>query len=343
MSVPLVAEERTESPHQGGPGPRLQHAREQRGWSIEQVAQRLHLDNAAVLKLESNDYARLPSPVFVRGYLINYARLLEIPVDPLLQSYRQAFPATEVNPNLRAASGKTQVNSSQPLVRILTLLIIVVMVVLVLLWWQGFLEQNERRADPPPAAGSGLLQPAQPLNPPPPPMGQLAPPLSQQPVANPIIEAEVPPRNSVVTATGSSTPQQREGRTPAVAPADAGAGATAAAPAGAEQGAAASSAPSEAREAVASEAGIPPFTLEFRFVDASWTDVRDSSGKLLIIGEQRGGSQRTLSEGTPPFSVVLGRASSVRVAINGEPFDLAPHSNRNVARFTLTKERLGME
>jgi cytoskeleton protein RodZ len=49
--------------------------------------------------LESGDYARLPGPVFVRGFIRNYARLLKIDPSPLLEEIAaHSAPAVVVVP-----------------------------------------------------------------------------------------------------------------------------------------------------------------------------------------------------------------------------------------------------
>jgi cytoskeleton protein RodZ len=63
-------------------GDQLAAARQSRGMSVGEIAQQLKLSPWQVEALESNDLKRLPSPVFVRGFIRNYARLLKL--DPAL-------------------------------------------------------------------------------------------------------------------------------------------------------------------------------------------------------------------------------------------------------------------
>ena len=51
------------------------------GYGAEQrdVAHHLGLNPAIIQSLETDDFARLGAPVFVRGYLSRYARLLNLP------------------------------------------------------------------------------------------------------------------------------------------------------------------------------------------------------------------------------------------------------------------------
>jgi cytoskeleton protein RodZ len=68
-------------------GRQLAAARQERKLDIDTVARELKLDAAIIRALESDDRAALPAPIFVQGYLRSYARLLELPVQELLQRY----------------------------------------------------------------------------------------------------------------------------------------------------------------------------------------------------------------------------------------------------------------
>jgi cytoskeleton protein RodZ len=66
-------------PAGSSPGARLRAAREARGLSIEEVADRLRLNAALVLAMEQDRLALLGAPVFARGHLRNYAALVGAP------------------------------------------------------------------------------------------------------------------------------------------------------------------------------------------------------------------------------------------------------------------------
>ena len=63
-------------PAGSSPGARLRAAREARGLSIEELADRLRLNAALVLAMEQDRFALLGAPVFARGHLRNYAALV---------------------------------------------------------------------------------------------------------------------------------------------------------------------------------------------------------------------------------------------------------------------------
>jgi cytoskeleton protein RodZ len=78
-----------------GCGAALRQAREAAGKSIEQVAAQLHMTVRAVANLEADDWSSLGAPVFVRGQLRSYARLLGIDIEP----YIEQAPIASVAPS----------------------------------------------------------------------------------------------------------------------------------------------------------------------------------------------------------------------------------------------------
>lgn len=82
-----------------GIGARLRSAREAAGLSVADVGQQLKMPARVVLSLEAEDWGRLGAPVFVRGQLRSYARLLGLPVDQVVQVSELApVVATELTP-----------------------------------------------------------------------------------------------------------------------------------------------------------------------------------------------------------------------------------------------------
>ena len=60
-------------------GARLRAAREQQGLSLEEVAERLKLRINLLQRIEKDDYHGMTHAVYLRGYLLSYARLLGLP------------------------------------------------------------------------------------------------------------------------------------------------------------------------------------------------------------------------------------------------------------------------
>jgi cytoskeleton protein RodZ len=76
-------------------GQRLRSARKGKALSLDQAAHFLHLEQPVLAALEEERYTEVGAPVFVRGHLRNYARLLELPEEIVLDAYRQADPRAE--------------------------------------------------------------------------------------------------------------------------------------------------------------------------------------------------------------------------------------------------------
>ena len=74
------------------PGLLLRGAREARGLTIEEVADRLRLNVALVLAMEEDRLGLLGAPVFARGHLRNYAALVGVSEREVMD----AFEAGEV-------------------------------------------------------------------------------------------------------------------------------------------------------------------------------------------------------------------------------------------------------
>lgn len=65
-------------------GARLKWARERAGLTVNDVAARLRLHPAQVRALESETFKALPEAAYVRGFVRSYARIVDLPVEPLL-------------------------------------------------------------------------------------------------------------------------------------------------------------------------------------------------------------------------------------------------------------------
>jgi len=69
-----------------GAGEQLRKAREAAGLSQADVAARLKMPMRVVQSLEAEDWARLGAPVFVRGQLRSYSKLLGLTIEPVVEA-----------------------------------------------------------------------------------------------------------------------------------------------------------------------------------------------------------------------------------------------------------------
>ena len=77
------------------PGEQLRRARERQGVSLEEAARITCIGRAYIESLESDRYEELPSPAYVKGMIRSYARILDLPAEPLIAGYEQQGGDTE--------------------------------------------------------------------------------------------------------------------------------------------------------------------------------------------------------------------------------------------------------
>jgi len=73
-----------ENPPPASAGAHLKWARERAGLTVNDVAARLRLHPAQVRAIEDENFKTLPEAAYVRGFVRSYARILDVPVEPLL-------------------------------------------------------------------------------------------------------------------------------------------------------------------------------------------------------------------------------------------------------------------
>lgn len=269
------------------PGRMLAEARAAKGMTLAEVAAQLKLSPSQVAALEADDYGSLPGPVFVRGFIRNYARLLDQDPEQLSGSLnlpQGSAPAAAAIPVSRDIPFPARKSATWlPYAAILVLAAILVSV------YEVFYAA-------------------------PPEVVVLAP----QPAAEPVTDAAAP--------LAASSPE--------VLPAASAVIAETVATAGTQEMPVAEPAPPN--EDAGAQAPVPSGMAEVHFVfeAASWVEVRDRSERVLLSQLNAAGTQQRVA-GRPPLSVVVGNARDVRMTFNGKPFDLAPHTRVEVARFVL--------
>jgi len=86
-------------------GERLKLAREQAGLSVEKVAKDLFLDTRVIHAIEVNRFKDLGAPVYAKGYLRKYARLLGVSEEEVLVQYQKSPDATPAPAMIPVALG----------------------------------------------------------------------------------------------------------------------------------------------------------------------------------------------------------------------------------------------
>lgn len=126
------------------PGQQLRAEREARGMTQEEAARRLNLTVTYLEALEADDYERLPEAAFVKGYIRNYARELELPGDELAEAYSSIMEeqAEEVPETVEVMPSPKR----RRWVLVAVVVTVVVIVSAVVIWQQGTSEAPEAQA-----------------------------------------------------------------------------------------------------------------------------------------------------------------------------------------------------
>lgn len=69
----------------------LRTIRENRGISIEELAEFTKISKTYIIAIEEENYPKLPASVFLRGFLSQIAKKLKIPSDPLIHAYLSRY------------------------------------------------------------------------------------------------------------------------------------------------------------------------------------------------------------------------------------------------------------
>jgi cytoskeleton protein RodZ len=277
-------------------GQQLRSAREARGISVGVAAAKLRLSVRQVQEMEANDWSHLPRTVS-RGFVRNYARYLELEIEPLMEALDQV----EMPRGPELVVGASSVNmpragkrERRDYARVAAGLVALALAILACFFifsipvesWRSALDAvkalvSENKALPAPAV---------------PPDAASPPSVAESPVA--VVAA---PSMPVVPDSGPAS----------LPPADTYA----------------------AQPSPVTDSGGE--MLVFSFSDSSWVEVRDGGGQILFSQTSPSGSRHEVT-GQPPFSLVIGNASHVTLRYRGKPVDLTQRSSRDdVARLVL--------
>ncbi len=351
------------------PGRRLRVQRQSRGLTVERIAAQLHLKPEIVEALEQDRFDLLPDPVFITGYLRNYARMLGLDPIPLIAAY-QAHAGTpkSIEPTRPMPGANLDSGGTRFLVRLVSLGLAAAVIAVIALWWHDRPEVSPElnpataELDPDVAAlapdarsidgsASEVAQetpdtttgPADRSD-----RDRVAMPESHEPPISDKAEAEPGPEQARAADTSPTSERRPDtassvletappepieptsARTTTPAPSP---GAT---PEPAQTPTDPVVAPAvPAPEQAQAQAATKGIVLEF--TGPSWLEVRDAAGQRIIAGEMKAGDRREVT-GQAPLRFTVGRVNNSSMTVDGKRFDLEGRSRGNVARFSLDPE-----
>ena len=282
------------------PGNILLQARLHTGLTQEQVAKELYMTISKVKALEADDYSRLSSDTFARGYIRAYANLVKVDVVVVLAAYDRIMeslkPATTMqNPETTTAE-IGQRGTWQFLIVIAAFL---VGLWLISVWFFDNHSEPEYSGPAVSAPSTAIIQ-------------------TPDSVASSSL-------NSSDTSSTASSVLATEVVSPAVANLNQAASSSVSAIATESIGLTAATQPTV-------DAGVKKNSLDeitFSFRAECWLEVSDSRGDVLATElEPAGGKIKLL--GRAPFNVKLGNAPAADIELNGKKVDVVPLIGTNV-------------
>ena len=284
-----------------------------------QVATELKLSIEHVYALENAAFNRFRSATFARGYLKSYCRLLSLDHRPILAAFDEQQSVKESN--LRPVDNVPPQASGRDPIFIIVSAIIIAIIVFVAFWWPT---QSSEPSSPvvdqtpvvesEPALENEIDQTST--------EPEVAIPAQEVEQELDVTEALEPDETSdVVTGLSAETIALLE---------DAGVDP--------EEVVEATREPEIQPEPIVEETPQPVVAshdIVIRFVADCWTEIRDSSGRILFSGVKSAGSSLEL-DGQAPYRVTLGYARGVSEFLyKGESFDFSSYVRKDLARFGL--------
>ncbi len=311
-----------------GPGERLQAARIQQGLSLDDVADRMHLSLSILKAIEDNNFEEITAPIFVKGYLRAYARIVSLNEDEMILQYLDFY--SEEDPPISSTSNiLPELSIGDARIKWTTYLVILVIGVLLVAWWWN----REQNSEVPISGDSQSTEQRS---------------SADAEVIDSEIEAVSEDATATITANEVESSQAESAEPAAIEPAEM------AEPAAIE--------PAEPAESVAiepAEISEPPATepvaveaetlesegrslettpavpvepvrlapsgsdkLKITVSADTWTDVKDTNNYQLVYDLLRAGESVELL-GEAPFSVFLGNGNGVEIRFNDEAVDVS--------------------
>ncbi|MEQ8288687.1 MAG: DUF4115 domain-containing protein [Gammaproteobacteria bacterium] len=297
------------------PGALLRAAREKQDLSVNDIYQRIHLEPRIIQAIEADEYDKISSPTYARGYLRTYAKMLGLDGDYIVSLYNadNTAPPPEILPEVKPP---TQVSSSDKPVKAFTYLISLALVLLLLIWFQ-----SNYIVDKSPSTGAASDKTQVPgeinntdtnfdvvIH----PEGWQSPPPGPESIGTRVPAPAAETASDSVTPTMQISESINDESQPQILPVDSG-------------------------ETIRTYSATGPDTIELTITDDSWIEIYDAFDQRIFMDLGKDGEQLKI-KGTAPFSMTLGNAPGVSIRFNNETINPSYSENSGVARFQLPPE-----
>lgn len=313
-----------------GPGRLLGDARKAKGLSVEDVAEKLNFRIGLVKEIEADEFDRSLPSTFNRGYLKNYAKLVEIPEEDVLSSFEMLGVAEKQSTEMQSFSKITEKQAQTRSLMWLSYLILAVLVGSTLVWFYQYQKDiaeksveidSQREANEQdvattqntaeinrdltdtmttasqPSVDGELTTPAG---------EQVTPSNDESALAQQVVNTIDEAQTELATSINEAKPVE-------VAP---------------ETQAPVETLPTEVVEDVAI----------FTFSGDCWVNIYDATGERVAWGVKKTDYVMTI-KGQAPFNVTLGKPELVTIEFAGQAIDMSRFNAGNIAKFILPLEQ----
>ncbi len=283
----------------------LKAARLAQVMSVQDIARQLRLSEKQITAIEEDDHSKFPNQIFLRGFIRNYAKLVREDTKGFSQLLQDTFPPASTQGISFSVDGTPFTPDHKKSKGNIIILLIVVLVLSLSIYEVYRSGRDDQKTNE--NIGNGTIA---------------------ETIIQLETEIELAPEDnqnqlsSVIRSNGSNfnalteeveTDQQngnyldKEQKVETVLEVE--------------------------NKPVESEGGG---TLSFMFTGESWVEVEDAEGRKIFSRTSPGNTEETVN-GSPPFSLTIGNAASVRLLYNNKPVDLIPYTNAygGVARLSL--------
>ncbi len=280
----------------------LRQSRENAGFSVDEIARKLKLAGSTVKDLESDRTDHIGAPIYYRGFVRSYAKILELPDEQIEQRLRELII---VDPMPRVPDGSIRVRRSRWMERytLMASYVVGTALVLPLLYWLVSGDGTPRILSDQDSQDVNL----------PVPESDAAADQGADRVSDPNTLADIP---AITPANGDAAQGDDDEMSPPVA--------ASLTPFGLGRGTTVEPSPNQ---------------LKLELDQASWVSLVDGSGERLVYRTLTAGEHQF--SGTPPLRLRLGNVTNSRLFIAGQAVDLQAYERGNVANLTLSNNAQG--
>lgn len=291
-----------------GPGSLLSEARIQSGLSIDDVANKLNFRVMLVKNIEADIFDKTLPDTYNRGYLKNYAKLVNISIPEVIEIYEKFHVFQEGGAKMQSFSRGTMKKAENSILMWITYLILAIFISLTVMWW---IQEDKK-----PSAQQNIL-PTTEIEIATTSLNDKSPEPESRIEVDTIIENETSEQVPIITNELHNTQTQEV-----------------AAELNSEVLAISNSTTIQsAYEVIVSEKAALTKVI-FTFAGDCWVNIHDALGERIAWGIKKSGYVMTI-DAKAPLKITIGKPELVKIDFGGESVDMSMFPKGHIAKFNL--------